>query len=90
MTAKGKFDTIEVRIRKRNAAHRARGQQEGYIEDALYYFLSGVPVQEIATTYGVTAGAIYNGMARAALYRLMTLHQKQRLEQLDEIKGAGK
>lgn len=90
MTTKGHRDTIEVRIKKRNSMNRVNGQQEGYIEDALDYFLSGVPVTEIAITYGVTKGAIYNGLARAALYRLMVLHQKERLEQLSEIKGADK
>lgn len=90
MARKGTFDTIEVRINKRNAQHRKRGQQEGYIEEALDYFLLGIPVTEIALAFGVKAHAIYNGMAKAALYRLMVLHQKERLEQLDEIKEPGK
>lgn len=86
MGTKGRFDTIEVCIKKRNAMHAAHGNKEGYIEDALDYFLSGVPVVEIAETYGVGVGAIRNGIAKAALYRLMVLHQKERLDQLGEIK----
>lgn len=86
MSTKGKFDTIEVRIKKRNAQHLLRGNKAGYVEDALDYFLSGVPVSEIAETYGVSSGNIRNGIAKAALYRLMILHQKERLEQLGEIK----
>lgn len=86
MGVKGKFDTIEVCIKKRNAINVAHGNPAGYIEDALDYFLSGVPVREIAEVYGVGTGNIRNGIAKAALYRLMVLHQKERLDQLGEIK----
>lgn len=85
-----RFDTIEVRIKKRNSGHRVQGKEEGYIEDALDYFLSGVPVAEIAVTYGTSKHSIRNGLAKAALYRLMLLHQKERLDQLNEIKEPGK
>jgi len=77
--------SIETRIKQRNSLHTKLGSEAGYIENALDFYLCGVPIDEIAKTYDVTQSAIYAGMARAALYRLMILHSKKRIDQLDEI-----
>lgn len=76
---------IETRIRMRNSHNTKNGNPPGYIEEALDYYLSGIPMEEIAKLYSVTQRNLYGCVAKAALYRLMVLHTKDRIDQLDEI-----
>lgn len=86
-SAYGVRNTVEQRKKKRDSLNIKAGRQPGWTEEALDYFLAGIPVPEIIEAMGVSRHSFYNGIAKAALYRLMIQHQAERLEEIPELKA---
>lgn len=77
--------TVDQRRALRDKQNIAKGHSPGWAEEALDYYLSGVPISEIVDCFSVRVGTFYNAIAKAALYRLMVQHQAQRLEEMPEL-----
>lgn len=77
--------TVEQRRANRDRQNVIAGKQAGWAEEALDFYLSGFPVDEILAVFDVKVTVFYNCIAKAALYRLMVEHQAQRLEEIPEL-----
>lgn len=86
--AYGRRMTVDQRRALRDKQNVSAGHQSGWAEEALDYYLSGVPVDEILSCFPVSSGTFYNAIAKAALYRLMVQHQAERLDEIPELKEA--
>lgn len=81
----GKRRTLEQRLNIRAGHARRNNRQDDWADEALDYFLSGIPVPEIAAAFDCGLSSVYNVVARAALYRLMKQHQAERLEEFGDL-----
>lgn len=81
----GRRFTLEQRLRMRAGQSRRYGRADDWGDEALDFFLAGLPVPEIADTYNCSVGSIYNAISKAALFRLMKQHQAERLDELREL-----
>lgn len=77
--------SMETRIRKRNAALLARGKDINQASEMLDLFLGGDAVIDIAEAYNIHTHTVYASMSKEALFRLMRQRQVERLEEVKEI-----
>lgn len=85
MAAQGRRLTVQERIAARNRGNAHVGTQEGWADEALEYYLDGIPVNEICECFDVSKGSFYNSIAKAALYRLMLQRNAELLEDMPEL-----
>lgn len=77
--------SLETRVRMRDAAHVSCGRQPGWTDEALDFFLDGEPVPEILRAFEVSTKAFYNGIAKAALFRLMKQQNVQLMAEMGDL-----
>lgn len=82
----GRRLTVEQRIQSRNHRNELRGKQAGWADEALEFYLLGVPVAEILACFSVNRNVFYTSIAKAALYRLMKERQAELMTDMEELK----
>lgn len=76
--------TVDERIELRDRSTVAHGKERAWQDVALDLYIAGEEVSSICELCDCTSKAMYNGIAKAALYRLMKQNNCERLDDIPD------
>lgn len=76
---------LTTRQARRHSQLTNKGKNPEQASEMLDLYLSGESVVEIAVAYGLHKSSVYSQIATEALWRMMKIHQAERLEEIKEI-----